>query len=385
MAQGQAWKLGVWCPLVNHSFRYPIAYTGVLDAAYTSGTDFVLEKSGVDSILYPGHMLTNYVDYVTLGPSSNSSYLNMTERQMVVSASGTSLTVTLACANPDYDYAAGDRVCWIGSKFPGGWDAAGTMTHFGLVSTSLGTGYDDNYALVVGKGSTSSETAIIMGSEDGTSAQVLPLLEPNTYYNVGCWYKASSITTGNPTLTFSGAWGATTTLTFSTQASWTESTSVTGLSSALTTPTVPVIKIVLPAATLITGLYIDCLWMCHAKGTTTASSGYMALGTPDLGTIQWTHNDQPRYAMTMDGSSFGGVLGDDDQKYSMRAKLTNLDQTAIDDLLKMLRWQSRGNSLCLQTGIADVPPWLVGMMTVKFSKESYDLDLTSVDLTFTEV
>lgn len=380
MSLGQAWKLGVVYPLINPSFRYPISHEATLDASYSSGSTFTVDASSYSGGWNPGHHLENYVDDVTLGPSSNSSHEGRTESHLVTSASISSANVTIDVTNPDYDYDAGDYICWVGSKFPGGWDLAGASSN---LTSDIVSGYDDEYAMRISLASTVADIYFRMTDTDSTVAECLPLPESGVVYYAGCYYKATSIS-GTAQLRFINAFSSNLELSLTTQADWTL-TSGTMTSLAAASAVVPNVHVKLSALSVINNLDLDCLFMCHAHKTSGAASGYYEFGTPDRGSISINRREQARYSMLTNGTSTGHIAGLDDIKYSIGATFTGVNSTVLENLYKLFWWQQRGNILCLETGLLELPPWLFGRIEMKFPKQDFDLDKTTVQLKFVEV
>ena len=88
--------------------------------------------------------------------------------------------------------------------------------------------------------------------------------------------------------------------------------------------------------------------------------------------------------MSTNGTTFGIPAGADDLKYTLQARFTNLTQTEISNLQRFMWWQNRGNLLCLQTGLNDLPPWLVGRLEITGDKGYYDLAKGTINLKFVE-
>jgi len=115
-----AWSLSLFYgPKNNRLFEHGQRWTATLSADYTSGT--TLSITGFNSYsgqIYqlPDHLKVN--DYIEIGPSTNASYIGVSERKRVVSATATTITIDSAL---DADYESGDSVTGIGMGLPEYW------------------------------------------------------------------------------------------------------------------------------------------------------------------------------------------------------------------------------------------------------------------------
>jgi len=387
MSLGQDWKFGVSYPLLNRSFRYPNYKSLTILNTVTSGDTITLSSLHMSNNWRPGYFLRNYYDFVTIGPSTHTNNVGAVETLMVKNASTTANTIQFI-SNLTYDYFGGDPITWVGTNFPGGWDVGNEGGYFTAMPIAIGEGVRDKSAIKVSVNTTWSYPTIFrMGDYNSTLADILPLPEPGVRYYVGCYYKvATSNGAGDVILRFDNCFTSNIQLTLGTSTSWT-SLSTVGIAKAITSITVPTIYFSFATnCATVTDMYLDEIWMCHAEGTSTSTLGYIGISQPDLGSIIWRTRERKSGVILDNGSmSVEKSFGFFDKKYTLRAKFSNLSNTEINNLIKLMQWQKKGNAICIETGVEDFPPWLVGIMEILVDHDNYNLDKGTVTLRFMEI
>jgi len=236
-------------------------------------------------------------------------------------------------------------------------------------------------------------------------------LVTNAYYRVGIIYRA--IFTSNkvdPATTYifpyidPGAYSWSEVITFSALTLVTTGTRDTGWVKYLSSPVnlrtsgikhlPPSIKITTNVGTL-SGqtptvddrliLYLDDIILEHSAGLSYPSDGCVDFGRynvwPDMGSVSWSVVEETSSKEVISSLSDSKA----DYRYVIKASFSYVSQEFWNDMLKLLTWQSKGFLLTLHPYIDDVPPILVGKLSiVNIKKNFWDLTKRSFELTFTE-
>ena len=367
MAQGDPFEMGVAVQIKNHSFRFPSWYADVLDGACNaSETVQIANATDQAQVLGVG-------DRIILGPNSSG----VCESGIIAAISSPTLdspniTLTEVTTN---NFAIGDHVTGVGTNLGGAWDVGLSGATPGGIATVRGK--DDRFCQRIQLAGADDELKQTLDDDEFIA---------DTKFRVGCYYKQSA---GN----------------FYLQVHDGNSPFINKICNDTTNAWVAVMD----TGTCVNGtisdsyirffykeastFYVDCVFLEHAHGTDDAADGFYTFTEyPDFGSVSWRRRTGERKQTLLDGTmrgwSIASSLGDSIQKYTLRAHFSHVSQTFFDNLMILKEWQMRGRLLTLHPNIDDLPPVLVGFMSIpdesEMAKDFWDLGKRSFDLTFTE-
>ena len=389
MAQGDYWRLAVGVPLINPDFNIPTTLGLVL----ASGHSVAATTLSCTAPTTPGAIfdIVQGGDYVTVGPSTHANNPGATETFKVISISSSVFSIEGGLA---YAYSSGDPVYCIGTKWPGGWAINDGNT---IQNTEIVTGYRDLYAFEADYTDTGTVPQLTIGTTNSTNKDSpLPDLMPSTLYRLAFFYKGTALANSNnivqlrcynqtPTLqTFSSS-------ALTTQANWTESAGTLNSPSTSLSGTLSIMFESSHATTgnTATDWGLDAFVLSHAKGTSTASSGFITFPEfTDFGSIAYGSRIKPnqveagaRLYQTRMPHDHGSV-----EKYEVSGRFSNITQAFYNDLMVLLDYQRKGNPIAFWPFIDDLPHAMLGYIDVwPMIKSHWDLSEREFNLRFTEM
>lgn len=389
--------MGVAHPIWNWSFRHPSVLKVSLGSDYNNtpsgSVTFYVNWTPTDTSLY--YYVKEY-DRVLLGPSSHASYKGKTEECLVSSVSTTNF-VTRYGDGGQYRYLSGDPMTIIGTGTAAGWRLAFAsppdVNDLPLLSNVAhdAEGFDDKYfgqrfSKAVTVKALYLEALKDLTTARGNAAYYLQSLEPGVTWLLSVHAKAGAYSGTGVSFDLEGA-GSNLTFTFIPTTSWQEFSTV-GTTGTGTDPENDRSSLLfaVPAASACTNLILDCVVVCHAKGTDDAASGiYTFDDYAEEGSIQYEQRNKGMYSDLVNDFRTAYFPGAVDQKWVVRAHFEGASQALWDNLMALWQWQKRGNVLTLKTFLADLPPYITGIMDIKApGKDSWDFTKRSFDLEFVE-
>jgi len=363
-AQGDPFEMGVAVRVKNHSFRHPTWYSDQLShaAAAEATTAQVDNTSDEAQAIKDG-------DYLILGPNSSG----ITEAAKVSSindrkADQCTITFTDDLANT---FAVDDYVTGVVSNVAGAWSVGTTEAIPGGVTTIRGK--DDRFCQMIQFAGADDELKQTLDDDEFVASAT---------YRVGCYYKQSAndfyLRVNDGTTDFIDK-----TCNDTTNA-WVSVTD-TGVCAASISDSY--IRFFYKRAST---FYVDCIYLEHDSGVGTAGY-YTFTERPDLDSLSWSMRGFSKQQELLDSTlrkftSMG--LEDQIRKYTLSAHFSNVGQTFWNNLAVLKEWQDRGRLLCLHPNIDDLPPVMVGYMSIvedrQISKNFWNFAYRSFDFTFVE-
>ena len=377
MAQGDFFQMGVVVEVKNPSFRFGTEKTTTLNGNYVPGTHGVTLT--VNSTSPALTKLFKAQDRILVGPSTNTTDSGRRETRQITAVTATTFTLKTALT---YSYQNTDPVGGIGTNLVGGWTPAGNVVPSGMD----GGGKDDEYGQKLDFGGATSDYLEQTG---------LATLEPANVYRVGFYHRSSGGDTNDKIRVkvhdgSSYFIGAATSVDMAGKGTYTRYTDTGTTNATWTNLSAAQVRFEWMAGTP-TDVEIDLVWLEHAKSLSTSSLGfYTFTEKPNLGLTwereaQWSRRRLANQTLRRHGFC-GGAQKTLKSVVDMRFQYVT--QVFWDDLMLLQRWQDKGHLLTFHPSLDDLPPVLIGIMTVvedrKVSKEHWALGRRSFDMTFME-
>src|SRR3990167_542304 len=398
-------KMGVAVDIHNHQFRHGTqvsAKTGAYDAGTPSPTILITNATSYMNII------AGAGDKMTIGPSTHADNYGA-KQELTISSITSALNSVTFTENIIYSFSAGDPMVGYGTYFPDAWDVLQkdtlTVTPYNLYrlnnisETVSDDGVDDMYAW---KMKVNGAIPAVYNVKQTFGSDILI---PSTIYNLGGFYKISYSTVTAPILTalYVTNTGETTELIATSSlspgssgvvSSWTEFSAVASSNSFSQTQLDAMVLIVKTYITLngisSVTLWLDSLYLEHAKGTTNESSGvYTFTDYPTAGSQKWRRTSFQRSNTLADGSEkVFNANGRRSSKWEFSCEFENVSDTFLKQLRILEHWQNAGNKLVFHTNEEPSsihPPIMVGYMEIPSDEQIlWDLGKVSFQMTFRE-
>jgi len=401
-------KMGVAVDIHNHQFRHGTqvsAKTGAYDAGTPSPTISITNATSYMNII------AGAGDKFTIGPSTHADNYGA-KQELTVSSIASALNSITFTENIIYSFSAGDPIIGYGTYFPAVWDVQQktntTVTPYNLYRLKntneliSDDGVDDMYAFKF-KTIRTSAGAVVYKIKQAFGNDILI---PSVYYKLGGFYKISSsgLTLGSITDLYISNIGETTELLRTANMtpgvsnyvdSWTEFTAISSyISSNLFSQTqlnamvlMAEVYLISPDSQSQVTLWLDSLYLEHAKGTANESSGvYTFTDYPTAGSQKWRRTSFQRSNTLADGSEkVFNANGRRSSKWEFSCEFENVSDTFLKQLRILEHWQNAGNKLVfhtnetpgsihppIMTGYVDIPDdnqliWSLGKVSFPFS------------------
>lgn len=401
-------KMGVSVDIHNHQFRHGtqvLAKTGAYDAGTPSPTISITDPTSYLNII------ASTGDKLTIGPSTHADNVGA-KQELTVSSIASALNSITFTENIIYSFSAGDPITGYGTYFPDAWDVQlstnTTVTPYNLYrlnninETEIDNGVDDMYAWKMKTARTAS------GYSDYKLKQTLSAgsLIPSVIYNLGGFYKIDywvnkiasicDVIISNTALTnvlitssnfITGLSGVVT--------EWTEFSKLAS-SNSFTQSQLDAMVIMIelyslsPTSLNYITLWLDSLYLEHAKGTSGAASGvYTFTDYPTAGSQKWKRTSFQRSNTLADGSEkVYNANGRRSSKWEFSCEFENVSDTFLRQLRILEHWQNAGNKLVFHTNEDPNtihPPVMVGYLDIPSDDQLlWSLSKVSFPMTFRE-
>jgi hypothetical protein len=338
-----------------------------------------------------GHYLRSG-DHITVGPSTKSGYAGRVGVG-VCSVVSTFNIITLASALADVSgtpqFNSTDPITAIGTGIPAGWagDCFGADPSTLVLNGHNIEGYDDVwYSLNFSKSASVDYDLIRLSAGIIGGSRALPPFEPSAVYFTSAHMKSGSLS-GTITIDFLETSGAAVlgNIVLTHSASWVERTAVLPITGSLLTSGAG-IEIDARNTSTCASLMIDCLAVCHAKGTDDAASGIYTFDEyPREGSFRYDYRNLGLASENANEHRSMLYPGGPDIKHVIRCQFESAGAALRNNLKVLELWQRRGNTLLLQPNQDGIPPYLYGnMFLFSQGRPTWDLTKGTIDFQFIE-
>lgn len=370
-----AWKLSVLEHISNLSRGYNFQTT--LNGAVASGSNSLTIPSGHAAYYF------KLGDIIKIGPSTDSANPGSYEFKQVLSVTATTIGLE---SNTTYEYGDGDPVSGIGSGLAENWTVhldGHTLVTYGISQRQGGF-----HLLYSGfrNGLNSQWFSLTAGTGTGGYLEFMlnrPLLQNVTYRAGGYFTKINSSGSGAIYLQThqSSANKVIDTSLVSAGTSWTkiEGTGTTSATVANWSAN-PYIRVWADVTYQFTLFGFDCIYLTHASLVPSGSGGVYSIPVDPIRVEQdFDDTEQIAEAIRNTSYSFGPLDVYTPSKYSLLFE--NANDTMINDLEALIRWQSMGYLLMLEPDISGKPP-LIGFLDISQVHHHWDDAQIGVELSF---